>query len=218
MAGVRVAIEIGSKRTFASALDWPGWCRSGKTEQAAIEAMGAYGERYAVVPAAAGIPFPRKDMAEFDVIERLRGDATTDFGAPGAAAALESKPMKPADVERMCALVSAAWKVFDGVVKKAPAELRKGPRGGGRDRDKMVEHVLGAEAGYGSSFGLKLKQPEVGDTKSIKALRDAWLHAFREGADGKPRRERGRPARYMARRIAWHTMDHAWEIEDRSEK
>ncbi|TMC11419.1 MAG: hypothetical protein E6J30_01910 [Chloroflexi bacterium] len=117
----------------------------------------------------------------------------------------------------MCTLVEATWKVFDAVVKEAPASLRKGPRGGGRDRDKIVEHVLGAETGYGSSFALKLKQPELGDTRAIKALRAAWLEAFRAGADGKPRREGGRSARYMARRIAWHAMDHAWEIEDRSE-
>ena len=77
--------------------------------------------------------------------------------------------------------------------------------------------MLGAETGYGSSFALKLKQPELGDTRAIKALRAAWLEAFRAGADGKPRREGGRSARYMARRIAWHAMDHAWEIEDRSE-
>jgi hypothetical protein len=217
VADTRVAIEIGSKRVFASAIDWPGWSRSGRDEARALEALAAYADRYAVVPAAAGVSFPKKAATLFDVIERLPGDATTDFGAPGMQAAVESKPMTRAEVERMCALVTATWKVFDGVVKKAPAALRKGPRGGGRDRDKMVEHVLGAETGYGSNFGLKLKQPEVGDAKGIKALRETWLQAFRDGADGKPRRERGRSARYLARRIAWHTMDHAWEIEDRTE-
>jgi hypothetical protein len=218
VAGTRVAIEIGSKRAFASALDWPGWCRSGRDEARALEALAAYADRYAVVPAAAGIPFPKKAAADFDVLERVPGGATTDFGAPEMPAAIERKPMTRAEVDRMCALVAATWKVFDGVVKKAPAELRKGPRGGGRDRDKIVEHVLGAETGYGPRLGLKLKQPEVGDTKGIKALREAWLQAFRDGADGKLTSERGRPARYMARRIAWHTMDHAWEIEDRSER
>jgi hypothetical protein len=218
VTGTRVVVEIGAKRAFASAVDWPGWCRSGRDEQRALEALAAYADRFAVVPAAAGIPFPKTAAASFDVIERQKGGATTDFGAPEVPAALERKPMTRAEVDRMCSLVAATWKVFDGVVKKAPAELRKGPRGGGRDRDKIVEHVLGAESGYGYKLGLKLKQPEVGDTKSIKALRETWLEAFRAGADGKPMRERGVPARYMARRIAWHTMDHAWEIEDRSER
>lgn len=211
-------LEIGSKRAFASAVDWPGWCRSGRDEKLALEALASYVDRYAVVPAAAGIPFAKTTATKFDVIERLKGDATTEFGAPSVMAKLETKAVSRADVERMCALVEATWKVFDGVVKKAPASLRKGPRGGGRDRDKMVEHVLGSESGYGSGFALKLKQPAVGDTKSIKAVRQAWLKAFRDGADGKPRKERGRSARYWARRIAWHTMDHAWEMEDRTER
>jgi len=208
--------EIGSKRTFASAIDWPGWCRAGKGQELALQALIDYAPRYAVVAKTAGVPFPLGRWS-FDDVDHLRGDATTEFGAPGAMSKLELKPMSKAEVERMCSLVEATWKVFDSVVKKAPASLRKGPRGGGRDRDKIVEHVLGAETGYGSSFALKLKQPELGDTRAIKALRAAWLEAFRAGADGKPRREGGRSARYMARRIAWHAMDHAWEIEDRSE-
>ena len=208
--------EIGSKRTFASAIDWPGWCRAGKGQELALQALIDYAPRYAVVAKTAGVPFPLGRWS-FDDVDHLRGDATTEFGAPGAMSKLELKPMSKADVERMCTLVEATWKVFDAVVKKAPASLRKGPRGGGRDRDKIVEHVLGAETGYGSSFALKLKQPELGDTRANKALRAAWLEAFRAGADGKPRREGGRSARYMARRIAWHAMDHAWEIEDRSE-
>ena len=208
--------EIGSKRTFASAIDWPGWCRAGKGQELALQALIDYAPRYAVVAKTAGVPFPLGRWS-FDDVDHLRGDATTEFGAPGAMSKLELKPMSKADVERMCTLVEATWKVFDAVVKKAPASLRKGPRGGGRDRDKIVEHVLGAETGYGSSFALKLKQPELGDPRATKALRAAWLEAFRAGADGKPRREGGRSARYMARRIAWHAMDHAWEIEDRSE-
>ena len=217
MAATRVVLEEGSKRTFASALEWPGWSRAGKDRDLALQALIDYAPRYAVVPKAAGVPFPTGRW-EIDVVDRLRGDATTDFGAPGAMSKLELEPMSKAEVERMCLLVEACWKVLDEVVKKAPASLRKGPRGGGRDRDKVMEHVLGAEAGYGSSFALKLKQPALGDRKGIRALRESWLEAFRAGADGKPRREGGRSARYMARRIAWHAMDHAWEIEDRTER
>jgi hypothetical protein len=215
VAGTRVAIETGTKRVFASALEWPGWCRAAKTEQLAIESLQAYAKRYAVVPAAAGIGFTR---AELEVVERLRGDATTDFGAPSAAAKFESQSMTRAEVERMCALVSASWAVFDRVVKGAPPELRKGPRGGGRDRDKIVDHVLGAECGYAPKLGLKLAEPPRGDRAAISAHRETLLDAFRKGADGKPMRERGWIARYAARRIAWHAMDHAWEIEDRTDR
>jgi hypothetical protein len=213
---MRVAIESGTKRVFASALDWPGWCRAGKTEQLAIESLMTYARRYAVVPAAAAIAFPR--AVQLDVVERLRGDATTDFGAPSTEAKLEAQPMTSAEVERMCALVAASWTVFDRVVKGAPPELRKGPRGGGRDRDKIVDHVFSAECGYAPKLGLKLAEPARGDRAAISAHRQALLDAFRKGADGKPVREGARTARYWARRIAWHAMDHAWEIEDRADR
>ena len=36
-------------------------------------------------------------------------------------------------------------------------------------------------------------------------------------SNGSPPVERGWPQRYAARRIAWHALDHAWEIEDRSD-
>jgi hypothetical protein len=215
MAGIRVVVEVGSKRAFASALDWPGWSRAGKTAELAVDALAKYAPRYAVVATQGGLTFPKR-ADDIQVIERLPGNATTDYGAPDAWAAVDWQPMTRAETDRMCTLVEAAWKTFDNVVKKAPAELRKGPRGGGRDRDEILDHVLGAEAGYGYKVGLRLRQPAAGDGAGIAALRQTWLDAFRAGADGKPLREGGWPTRYAARRIAWHVMDHAWEIEDRS--
>ena len=215
MAKVVVVIEAGSKRAFASAVGWPGWCRAGKGEQLAIEGLAAYADRYRGVAKRAGAKFPVR--LDFEVAERLRGDATTDFGAPGAVAKLESKPMSRSEVQAMCSLVEACWAELDRIAKRAPQALRKGPRGGGRDRDRIIEHVLGAECGYAPKLGLKLVQPAVGDRSGITANRKALLDAFRTGAGGKPARERGWPARYAARRIAWHALDHAWEIEDRSD-
>jgi hypothetical protein len=217
VAKVVVALEIASKRSFASALDWPGWSRGAKTPEQAIEALEQYAPRYAAVTKRAGVEFPK--ALSFDVAERLKGDASTDYGVPGRPVALESEPLKKAELERMCALVEGCWGEFDAVVKKAPAELRKGPRGGGRDRDKMVDHVLGAESeAYAPKLGLKLPHPSIDDRKTITANRRAILNALRAGADGKPLRERGWPARYAARRIAWHALDHAWEMQDRSER
>jgi len=218
VASTDVAIESGTKRVFATALDGPGWCRAARTEALALEALAAYADRYAEVAKAARIPFPKPAAADLKVIERLRGDATTDFGAPSIQARVEAKPMTKAEVERMCALVSATWTVLDQVVKSAPAELRKGPRGGGRDRDKIVDHVLAAECGYAPKLGLKLNEPARADRAAISAHREALLDAFRRGADGKPLRERTWTARYWARRIAWHALDHAWEIEDRTDR
>ena len=197
--GTRVYLEVGGKRTFASAADWPGWSRSGKTPEAALEALASYAPRYAAIPKLARIEFP-KDATKFDVVEKLAGNATTDFGAPGIPAKGESKPMTAADHARLISLLEACWKYLDRVVAKAPAELRKGPRGGGRDRDKMFQHVLDAELEYGKGIGVRLKAPD----------RKALLAGFRN-----PKSDGRWPVAYAIRRTAWHALDHAWEIEDR---
>jgi hypothetical protein len=208
-AKTRVFLDIGTKRVFASAADWPGWSRSGKNEKAALENLAAYALRYARVTKLAHIELPN-EATDFEVVERLPGNATTDFGAPGARAKSERNPMTAKETERMCALVEACWKYLDQVRAKAPEELRKGPRGGGRDRDKMFVHVLQAETDYAKMIGTRLKEPDRGDPAAIKVFRQAILESLRN-----PNREEKWPVRYAARRAAWHTLDHAWEMEDR---
>jgi hypothetical protein len=199
---VHVAVEVGQKKSFASALDWPGWARSGRDEAAAIEMLLDYVERYRVVTDRAGIEF---EPGRVDVVERLAGSATTDFGAPGAIAERELRLLREPEAERIAALVSAAWDVLDDVVAEAPAELRKGPRGGGRDRDKMVKHVVEAEQSYARKLGLD------------KPNQRPYLRRDIVAAIGERPTDTAWPVRYAARRIAWHVLDHAWEIEDRSE-
>jgi hypothetical protein len=196
---IRVYVEAASKRAFASAADWPGWSRSGKDEESALENLAACAPRYAKVARLAHVEFAT-DGISFNVVERLKGNATTDFGAPGIPAKNEAKPMTEREARRMVALMEASWKYLDRVRAKAPAELRKGPRGGGRDREKMYQHVLDAEVAYASAIGLKLKQPDR------KALLHAILH---------PKQDTKWPIPYAVRRIAWHALDHAWEMEDR---
>jgi hypothetical protein len=152
-----------------------------------------------------------------EVVERLPGDASTEFGVPGAVADADAAPTTRAQAERLAALVQASWTVFDRVRAGAPASLRKGPRGGGRDRDKMVDHVLGAEAGYARKLGIKHPPPAIDDRAAIAALRQALLEVLRAPSDGSPPVPKGWPPRYAARRIAWHVLDHAWEMQDRAE-
>ena len=208
----RVYLEIGKRRVFASAADWPGWTRAGKDEESALEALAAAAPRYAHAAKAARIAFA--PSSKFEVVERLPGDATTEFGTPGAIAKAESKRLTKKDAGRLSALVAASWTVLDRVVEKAPATLRKGPRGGGRDRAEIVDHVLGAEAMYARKIGLRLQQPAAGDAAAVRDFRNAIVAGLRDGTKGVT--ERGWPARYAARRMAWHVLDHAWEIEDRS--
>ncbi|HXN78126.1 MAG TPA: hypothetical protein VN965_05065 [Candidatus Dormibacteraeota bacterium] len=205
-----VYLEVGGKRSFASAAGWPGWCRSGKDEHAALEALAAYAPRYAPVAKLARVAFPG-GKPTFKVVERLEGNATTDFGAPGIPAKDELKAINPQQAERMRDLVEACWTYLDQVIAKAPATLRKGPRGGGRDRDAMFDHVLGAEIEYAKRIGVRLKQPDGRDKPAVRAFRGAILEGLHN-----PNRGEKWPVPFAARRTAWHALDHAWEIEDRS--
>jgi hypothetical protein len=211
-----VYIESGDKKVFACAIDFPGWCRSGRDEGSALEALAGYAPRYAEVAKRAKAAFP-SGAPEFEVVERIRGKGATDFGIPHELPKADAEPLTARQAARQVALMEAAWALLDKVAKSTPAELRKGPRGGGRDRDKMLDHVLGAEAAYGRQIGVKHPQPELGDTGAIKALRQDLAEALRGASDGSPLREKGWPPRYALRRITWHVLDHLWEMQDRTE-
>ncbi len=214
-----VYLEVGQKRVFACAVDWPGWCRAGRDESQALAALAASASRYALVAKQAGLKFSSSGDSDFEVIQRVQGSASTDFGVPGTVLALDLEPLDQPAAERLARLVEACWAVFDRVVAGAPAELRKGPRGGGRDRDKIVDHVVGAETmAYAAKLGLRLRQPEFDDAPAIAAARAAISERLRTAAHGRrTTADPGWPPRYAARRIAWHALDHAWEIEDRTE-
>jgi hypothetical protein len=209
-----VCIEATDKRAFASAVDWPGWSRVAKNEEAALAALADHAQRYATVAAEAEVAFA---PGEYVVIERFPGTPTTDFGVPDRAASAEGERLTSVEARRMVSLVAAAWTVLDRVAAGAPQSLRKGPRGGGRDRDAIVDHVLAAEQAYARKLGLKMPAPKRGEKKEIAVMREAILDALAGAREAVPLVERGWLPRYAARRIAWHAIDHAWEIENRSE-
>jgi hypothetical protein len=221
-AAPRVYLECGRSRVFGAAIDWPGWCRSARDETAALAALTAHRARYAVVVQRAGVPGPPAADG-FRVVERVPGTSGTDYGVPGLAPAADREPLTAAEGARLAALVGAAWDVYEAVVAAAPAALNKGPRGGGRDRDAIAEHVTAAEAAYLGKLGLgALRSAERARSGSEPpGWRPAVLDLLRapDGYDAEstgPRGGRRWPLRYAARRIAWHVLDHAWEIEDRS--
>jgi hypothetical protein len=212
---ILVVVETSPKKSFASALEYPGWSRAGKTPELAVEALLAYGPRYAPIAAEAGTPIAIEDLS-VDIDETVDGDAGTAFGVPSVIAAREREPLDRTEAGRRAALVDAAWHHFDAIASGAPARLRKGPRGGGRDTAKIVEHVHGSDHGYSRELGLKLPAPDPSDRDALAALRIAMLEVLRQPSDGEPIAKRWTTG-YAARRIAWHALDHAWEIEDRSE-
>ncbi|PZG13920.1 hypothetical protein [Nonomuraea aridisoli] len=204
----RVYLEIGQKKVFACSLDWPGWCRIDKGEEAALDRLMDYVPRYRVLAERAGLAF---DPGEPEVVARVRGGGTTDFGVPYQVPALDLEPLPGPEAERQAALVRAAWELFDETAALSPEELRKGPRGGGRDRSKIVDHVTEAERAYARNVGVRYKPyKSVADRDAMRAelievLSRPW----------EPPATTAWPPRYALRRIAWHVVDHVWEIEDR---
>jgi hypothetical protein len=210
-----VAVEVGRRQVFATAVDWPGWSRSSRDEVGALWALADAGLRYRTVAVQAGVAFPVDIADRFVVVERLAGDAATDFGAPSKIAAADRRPLTVTGALRQAGLVAATWVVFDRVVAQAPETLRKGPRGEGRDRAAIVAHVREAEWSYARKLGLRLPAPVTDDV--VAAQREAILDVLSQPSDGAALVGKGWPPRYAAARIAWHVLDHAWEVEDRTD-
>ncbi len=217
MARVDIGEEVTAKKTFVWVIDWPGWCRSGKDVALAIESLLEHRPRYALVAKEAGLDLPDPTAKQLHTLDSVTGGAGTDFGVPSLITDADQRPLTAAEAERLAGLVAAAWTVFERVAAGAPPTLRKGPRGGGRDRDKMIGHVIEADHAYAREIGLKLPTPSFEDRGAVDAERAAVLDVLRTPSDGSAIADRRWTPHYAARRIAWHALDHAWEMEDRAE-
>lgn len=216
---IDVHIESGARKVFASALDWPGYSRGAKNEEAALQALVDYAPRYAKAVPRSGFS-PPKSPTDLRVVHRTPGDGTTDFGVPALPSPSDSRPTKDAELKTLIALWKKCWTTFDRTAETYKrATLRTGPRGGGRSVAKMIEHVHGADEAYltrvAGSYDAKAADPS-------RALRAALIDAVTARAHNEPLPENRRskkdpwPPRYAIRRSAWHALDHAWEIEDRA--
>lgn len=219
MGPIPVYLEQGRARTFAVALEWPGWARSGKGDEGALDALATYAVRFLPVARRTGLPVDfAPDDVTFEVVERVPGNATTDFGAIDAVLPGDERPMSGEEGERLTRCLEAAWSELDAVAAHTSTELARGPRGGGRDRDPMLQHVLSAEHAYARKIGVAVPKPTVGDEVAVQALRRGIVEALSRpwaGQDLGMGRAKGWPPRYAARRMAWHVLDHAWEMQDK---
>jgi hypothetical protein len=210
-------LEQGKKkRIVACAFDWPGWDRSARLGGDVLAVLDAYRPRYAKVADLAGFGAEFGAAGELDVVERLDGIGMTDYyGLSGRPAAPEKDPMTDAACERKIALLRASWSTFDNTAARVSAELRKGPRGGGWEKDRIIRHVNGAEIDeFAPKVGVKVPLDTRDDAEALRAYRDAFAESIRE------HHARGEPARswalqFLIRRCSWHMLDHAWELEDR---
>jgi hypothetical protein len=205
-----IYVELGGKKAIAWSLEWPGWCRIRTSEAAAVQALIETEARYRLIAQRAGLDFAPGDLV---VVERLVGDANTAWGVPSVLASVETRPIDVTTAQRNVALLRATWDMLEEVVATSPAELRKGPRGGGRDRDEMRRHVIEAERAYARKIGVRYKPFEVNDRSALKAMREEIAIALSKPSTGVP--PGGWNTSYAVRRMAWHVVDHIWEIEDR---
>jgi hypothetical protein len=218
-----IFLEIGKKRVFAGAVAWPGWCRGGRDEESAIQALLDSGPRYSQVLQSTDLGFEAPEKASsFIVVERVDGNSTTDFGAPDASLSSDQEPIDERELRRFQTIVKSCWAAFDKAVKMAEGrQLQKGPRGGGRDLWGIVDHVLMADASYLKRIGWKTENVEEDEVeKKLYRIRMGILDGLVAAVQGElpargPRGGRRWVPRFFVRRVSWHVIDHAWEIEDR---
>jgi hypothetical protein len=214
---LRVALEIGpkGKKVAAFAPDWPGLERGAKTGEAATERLRSYLPRYAPVAKLAGMDAAFAAITTVDVVEQYPGTGSTDFwGISFAFSSIDRDDMTSEALERELTLMQACWAFFDDVRARVSPEMRKGPRGGGRDRDRIVGHTIRSEQEWAPKLGLPIPPRTMLIDEGLHAYRDAYCDAIRAfHAEGKMARTW--PLRYLIRHTAFHTMDHAWEMEDK---
>lgn len=209
----RIVLEQGSKKVFATFIDWPGWSRSGRSDQDAIDVLVSYADRYQIIAGNAGVPGVKAAADDPDVIETLKGSGATDFGVPDKVARADHEFMTDAECERQIKLLESCWAYFDEVSQKVSPEMQKGPRGGGRDRDEIISHTLEADRGYARQIGVRTSPGHIEREGGIAAHREDVVKAIR--TQNREEVETKWPLRYFIRRAAWHMLDHAWEMEDK---
>lgn len=216
---VRTVVERGpkGKKAVAFAVDWPGWSRGAKTPELALELLESYRARYRPVVVAAGMADEFDAAGPLDVVEDRVGPGSTDFwGISFAPCGLEREPMDDAELDRKVELLRGCWGYFDAVAARVSAEMRKGPRGGGRDRDTIVRHTIRTESeDFAKRIGLRIPEGGALTPQGLRDYRERYVAAIRAYNAGEGKRMRSWNLPFLIRHSAYHAMDHAWEMEDK---
>jgi hypothetical protein len=216
---VRTVVQRGPKgrKAVAFAVDWPGWSRGAKTPEAALELLESYRERYRPIAVAAKLAKEFDAAGRLKVVEDRVGPGSTDFwGISFAPSDVEPEPMGDVELDRKITLLRACWKHFDAVGSRVSAEMRKGPRGGGRERDEIIRHVIRVESlDFAKRLGLREAEDSALTPKGLRDHRDEYVATMRAYNAGEGKRMRSWNLPFLIRHSAFHTMDHAWEMEDK---
>ena len=217
---VRTVIERGpkGKRSVAFSLDWPGWSRGAKSADFALDTLESYRERYRQVADLAGMAREFDAAGPLEVVEDRVGTGSVDFwGISFAPSSTEQGPMSEAQLERGITVLQACWAFFDGVAARVSPEMRKGPRGGGRDRNRIIRHTIRTESeDFAKQIGLRIPEEAALTPDGLRQHRETYIAAMRAYNAGKiEKRMRSWTLPFLIRHSAFHTLDHAWEMEDK---
>jgi hypothetical protein len=216
---VRTVVERGpkGKRSVAFSLDWAGWERGAKTAELAIETLESYRERYRPIADLAGMTGEFDAAGPLEVVEDRVGTGSVDFwGISFSPSSTEHGPMGDAELERAITLLRASWAFFDGVAARVSPEMRKGPRGGGRDRNRIIRHTIRNESEeFAKQVGLRIPEEAALTPDGLLQHRTTYVEAMRMYNAGEGKRMRSWTLPYLIRHSAFHTLDHAWEMEDK---
>ena len=203
---------------MAFSIDWPGWSRGAKTAKTALLTMEAYRDRYRPIAALAGLSREFDDAGRLKVVEEKVGTGSTDFwGISFSPSMRERRPLREAELDRAIALLQACWKYFDRVAARVSSEMRKGPRGGGRDRDRIIRHTIRTESeDFARQVGLRIDEGAALTPAGLRRHRKTYVAAMRAYNAGQvPKPMRSWTLAFLIRHSAFHTLDHAWEMEDK---
>jgi hypothetical protein len=217
---VGTVIERGpkAKRAVAFAIDWPGWSRGAKTPELALETLESYRERYRPIAALAGMAAEFDAAGPLKVVEDRISTGSVDFwGISFSPSSTEQGPMGEAELERAITVLRACWTFFDGVAARVSPEMRKGPRGGGRDRNRIIRHTIRTESeDFAKQVGLRIPEEAALTPAGLRQHRESYVDAMRAYNAGQvQRRMRSWTLPFLVRHSAFHTLDHAWEMEDK---
>ena len=217
---VRTVTEHGTrdKRSVAFALDWPGWSRGARSAELALETLESYRERYRPIAALAGMTREFGAAGPLEIVEDRVGTGSTDFwGISFSPSSTEHGPMSEAELERKITILRACWTFFDDVAARVSPEMRKGPRGGGRDRNRIVRHTIRTESeDFAKQIGLRIPEEAALSPDGLREHRTSYVAAMRAyNAGDVEKRMRSWTLPFLIRHSAFHTLDHAWEMEDK---
>ena len=217
---VRTVVERGpkGKKAVAFAVDWPGWSPGGEDPRVGAGAARVVSRagtgRSPLRPA---WPTSSTPPGPCEVVEDRVGTGSTDFwGISFSPSGLEHEPMDDTEIDRKIGLLRACWGFFDAVAARVSAEMRKGPRGGGRDRDQIIRHTVRTESeDFAKRLGLRVPEGGALTPKGLHDYRATYVATMRAYNAGEGQRMRSWNLPFLIRHSAFHTMDHAWEMEDK---